>query len=118
MSIRNLDALLEPRSVAVVGASDRPGSVGQTVWRNLRNGGFAGTLVPINPRHRELDGVGVLRRCKDMGSAPDLAIVCTPKETLTGILSELAAIGTRAAIILTAGVDAAPLAGTDCVPDR
>ena len=107
MSIRNLDALLEPRSVAVVGASDRPGSVGRTVWRNLCNGGFAGTLTPINPGHRELDGVGVLARCKDMASAPDLAIVCTPKETLIEVVSELAALGTRAAIILTAGADAA-----------
>ena len=107
MSIRNLDALLEPRSVAVVGASDRPGSVGQTVWRNLLSGGFTGTLTPINPRHRELDGVGVLGRCKDMSRAPDLAIVCTPRETLTEVVSELAGIGARAAIILTAGVDAA-----------
>ena len=52
MSIRNLDSLFDPASVAVFGASDRPGSVGATVWRNLRGGGFAGPLWPVNPKRR------------------------------------------------------------------
>ena len=107
MSIRNLDALLEPRCVAVVGASDRPGSVGATVWRNLRAGGFRGALVPVNPKHRELDGIGVARYCRELAVKPDLAIVCTPRETLVEVVGELAAVGARAVIILTAGVDAA-----------
>ena len=106
MSIRNLDALLEPRCVAVVGASDRPGSVGTTVWRNLLAGGFGGALLPVNPKHRELDGIGVARSCRYLASRPDLAIVCTPRETLAEVIGELAAIGTRAVIVLTAGVDA------------
>ena len=55
MSVRNLDALLAPRSVVVVGASDRPTTVGNTVWRNLRAGGFAGAVQPVNPAHRVLD---------------------------------------------------------------
>lgn len=63
MSIRNLDALFEPRSVAVVGASSRPGSVGATVWQNLLAGRFKGTLLPVNPKYRELDGIGMARRC-------------------------------------------------------
>jgi len=109
MTIRNLDALLDPRCVAVVGASDRPGSLGSIVWRNLLAGGFGGTLLPVNPRHRELDGIGVAHRCKDLASVPDLALVCTPRETLGAVIGELAKIGTRAAIILTAGVDAAAL---------
>ena len=56
MSIRHLDRLLEPRSVAVIGASDRPGSVGATVWRNLRAGAFTGPVVAVNPSHAKLDG--------------------------------------------------------------
>jgi acetyltransferase len=107
MSIRNLDALLEPHSVAVVGASDRPGSVGATVWRNLLAGGFKGALLPVNPKHRELDGIDVARHCRDLAVKPDLAIVCTPKETLVEVVGELAALGTRAVIVLTAGLDAA-----------
>ena len=62
MSIRNLDRLLEPKSIAVVGASERAGSVGATVWRNLRAGNFAGTLYPINPKYRSLDGETVYAR--------------------------------------------------------
>ena len=49
MTIRNLDRLLAPRSVAVFGASPRVGSVGATVWRNLRGGGFSGALHVVNP---------------------------------------------------------------------
>ena len=107
MSIRNLDALLQPHCVAIVGASDRPGSVGATVWRNLRAGTFKGTLMPVNPKHHELDGVAVARRCQDLASAPDLAIVCTPAGSLAEVVGELAALGTRAVVILTAGISAA-----------
>ena len=107
MSIRNLDALLHPHSVAVVGASDRPDSVGATGWRNLRAGAFEGLLMPVNPKHRELDGIAVARRCKDLASTPDLAVVCTPAETLADVIGELAALGTRAVVVLTAGIDAA-----------
>jgi acetyltransferase len=107
MSIRNLDALFEPKSVAVVGASDRPGSIGATVWRNLRGGTFRGTTTPVNPHHRELDGVAVLRRCADLPAPHDLAIVCTGAHTLATVVAELAAAGTRAAILMAADVDAA-----------
>ena len=56
MSIRNLDSLFAPASVVVIGASDRPASVGATVWRNMRSGQFAGPVYAVNPKHRELDG--------------------------------------------------------------
>ena len=57
MSIRHLDRLLEPKSIAVIGASDRVGSVGATVWRNLRAGHFAGPIYAVNPKHATLEGV-------------------------------------------------------------
>ena len=58
MSIRNLDTLFAPASVAVFGASHRASSVGATVWRNLREGGYQGTLYPVNPKlDGEIDGV-------------------------------------------------------------
>ncbi|MEN9886917.1 MAG: hypothetical protein RL758_1495, partial [Pseudomonadota bacterium] len=55
MTIRNLDHLFAPRSVAVFGASDRAHSVGATVWRNLARS-YQGTLYPVNPRLRTMDG--------------------------------------------------------------
>jgi CoA binding domain len=58
MTIRNLDRLLRPASRAVIGASDRPGSVGAVVMRNLAAARFAGTVMPVNPKHAEIAGYG------------------------------------------------------------
>ncbi len=104
MSIRHLDQLLNPGSVVLVGASDRAGSVGATVWRNLRAGGFAGTLHAVNPRRTVLDGQPVFARVADLPSVPDLAVICTPPDTIAGLIGELGRLGTRAAVVLTAGL--------------
>lgn len=107
MSIRHLDSLLDPRSVALIGASKRPASVGATVWRNLREGGFRGALLPVNPKLDELDGVPVAPSVAALAAVPDLAIVCTPPPTVPALIEQLGARGTRAAIVVTAGLDAA-----------
>jgi acetyltransferase len=106
LSIRNLHHLLEPRSVAVFGASTRAGRVGSTVWRNLRAGSFKGPLYAVNPKHTTLDGERVYARAADLPAAPDLAVLCTPPESVPGLIAELGAIGTRAAIVMTAGLTA------------
>ena len=107
MSIRHLDSLFDPASVAVVGAGTRPGSVGGTVWRNLRAGGFRGPLWPVNPKHEALDGVPCFADVAALPQAPELAVVCTPPDTVPGVIAALGARGTKAAIVLTAGLDAA-----------
>lgn len=104
MSVRHLDRLLAPASVAVIGASDRPASVGATVWRNLRAGRFAGPIWPVNPSHATLDGQPVFARPADLPQAPDLAVICTPPATVPGLIGELGRLGTRAAIVMTAGL--------------
>jgi acetyltransferase len=104
MSIRNLERLLSPRSVVVIGASPRPGSVGATVWRNLNGAGFTGPIQAVNPKYREIDGMPVLRRIADLPEAADLAVICTPPGTVPGLIAELGAAGTRAAIVMTAGM--------------
>ncbi|MFN4005359.1 MAG: GNAT family N-acetyltransferase [Hylemonella sp.] len=106
MSIRNLDSLLAPSSVAVIGASQRPHSVGATVWRNLRQG-YAGAVYAVNPKYTTLDGQPVHARVQDLPAAPDLAVICTPPATVPALIADLAARGTRAAVVLTAGLDAA-----------
>lgn len=106
MSVRHLEYLLEPASVAVIGASNRAGSVGATVWRNLRAGHFTGPIYGVNPRHAKIDGVDVFARPADLPQAPDLAVLCTPADTVAGLLDQLGALGTRAAIVMTAGLDA------------
>ena len=102
MSIRNLDHLFAPRSVAVFGASDRAHSVGATVWRNLSRS-FQGELYPVNPRLSELGGQPVFGSVGALPAAPDLAVICTPPATVPGLIAELGERGTRAAVVVTAG---------------
>ena len=107
MSIRNLDSLFAPSSVAVFGASPRPASVGGTVWSNLRAGGFAGPILAVNPKYRSLGGEPVHARASHLPCVPELAVICTPPDTVAGLIDELGRRGTRAAVVLTAGLDAA-----------
>ena len=101
MSIRHLDRLLSPASVAVYGASGRPGSVGATVWRNLRAGTFAGPVYGVNPKHRAIEGVPIFERTSALPAVPDLALLCTPAATIPALVAELGAFGTRAVVVLT-----------------
>ena len=106
MTIRNLDALFSPRHVAVIGASDRPGSVGATVWNNLSRG-FQGALFAVNPRRDQLNGHPCYQAVAHLPEAPDLAVICTPAATVPDLIAELGALGTRAAVVVTAGLSAA-----------
>jgi len=106
MSIRHLDQLFEPARVAVIGASTRTASVGATVWRNLRAGNFRGPVYAVNLKHTELDGQPVYRHAADLPLVADLAVVCTPPSTVAGVIAELGAAGTRAAIVVSAGLSA------------
>ncbi|MBA2673816.1 bifunctional acetate--CoA ligase family protein/GNAT family N-acetyltransferase [Ramlibacter sp.] len=104
MSIRNLEHLLAPRSVAVVGASDRVGSVGATVWRNMNAGRFAGAIYAVNPKHASIGGRPAFARLTDLPAVPDLAVLCTPPDTVVDLVAELGRLGTRAVIVMTAGL--------------
>jgi acetyltransferase len=104
MSIRHLDSLFEPASVAVFGASQRPGRVGTTVWNNLNAGNFKGAVFGVNPKYKHLSGRPVFASASDLPSVPELAVICTPPETVAGLIEALAHMGTRAAVVLTAGM--------------
>ena len=103
MSIRHLDALFDPHSVAVIGASDSPGSVGATVWRNLRRGGFEGPCWPVNPKRATIGGEPAFASVAALPAAPELAVVCTPPAAVAEVIAALGERGTRAAVVLTAG---------------
>ncbi len=107
MTIRNLDKMFSPRSVALIGASTREGSVGRVLLKNLAGAGFAGSIVGVNPRAAALggriDGIEAVADVKDLKEAPDLAVIATPPQTIPGIIEELGARGTRAAVVITAG---------------
>jgi acetyltransferase len=107
MSIRNLDPLFDPRSVAVFGASRWHESVGGIVLRNLRGAGFAGPVHAVNPNGGEIDGVTTFASIAELPEVPDLAVICTPPETIPTLIAQLGAAGTRAAVVVTAGLGAA-----------
>jgi acetyltransferase len=104
MSIRNLKYFFEAASIAVVGASPKPHSVGATVVANLLTGTFKGDIFFINPKYSTLDGHPCYASVADLPAIPELALICTPPETIPGIVAELGAKGTKAVIVITAGL--------------
>lgn len=104
MSIRNLDSMFRPRSVAVIGASNRPLSVGNVVMRNLLRGGFKGAILPVNPREQAVAGVLAYNDVASLPVVPDMAVICTPPRTVPQLIHELGARGTKSAVTLTAGL--------------
>jgi acyl-CoA synthetase (NDP forming)/RimJ/RimL family protein N-acetyltransferase len=104
MTIRNLERLFRPASIAVIGASPRRGSVGAIALRNLARGGFAGPIYPVNPNRLLIGRRKVWRSIDALPEAPDLAVVCTPPETVPGVIEALGKRGTRAAVVLTTGL--------------
>ena len=109
MSIRNLEHLFAPKSVVLIGASDRPHSVGATVLSNLLAGRTEAqihdSLMLVNPRHKTLMGLPVHRDVASLPAIPELAVIATPAATVPALITQLVARGTRAAIVLTAGMD-------------
>jgi len=104
MTIRNLDSLLAPRTIAMIGASERQGSVGAIVTRNLLDGGFQGDIWLLSPSRDEVAGTRAYRTVDALPGVPDLAVICTPPDTVPGLIGQLGAKGCRAAVVITAGL--------------
>lgn len=103
MTSRFLDRMFRPRSVALIGARRRDGSVGRVMVSNMIAGGFKGPIMPVNPKGGTLDGLTVYRDIADLPEAPDLAVIATPPDTVPDLIDRLGRAGTRAAVVLTAG---------------
>jgi acetyltransferase len=104
MTVRNFDALFEPRSVALVGASPEPGSIGLITAQNLLEGGFTGPIWLVNPKHQTVAGQTCYPGVAALPGVPDLAVLATPAATIPQLVGELGAKGTRAAVVITAGI--------------
>jgi len=98
-----LQPLLAPRSVALVGATEREGALGRIVYRNLLEAKLKGTLYPVNPKHETIFGRQAYARLADLPDKVDLAVVVTPARTVPQIVREAGAAGARAAVVLTSG---------------
>ena len=101
MTIRHLDALNHPQSIAVIGGSDKAGSLGTRVLENIIDGEFAGTVFAVNPDKVEIDDVWWVASIADLPRKPDLAVVVTPAATIPAIIDQLGTLGTRVVTVIS-----------------
>ncbi len=98
-----LDAIFRPENVAVVGASESPGSVGRTLLWNLVSNPFGGTIYPVNPKRDSVLGIEAYDSVSDIEADVDLAVIATPAPTVPGIVEACGEAGIRGLIIVSAG---------------
>jgi len=105
--VASLRHLLEPASVAVVGASRKPGRVGHAILRNIVSAGFAGRVFAVNPHAKSVLGVACVPTVADLPEPPDVAVIAVPSASVTAVAEECGRRGARALVVVTAGIDAA-----------
>ena len=98
-----LDAIFAPRSVAVIGATERPESVGRAVVHSLLSSPFGGTVYPVSDKRSRILGMKTYAKVGDIPERVDLGVIVTPATTVPGIISECVAAGVRGAIVISAG---------------
>ena len=103
MAIRNLQKIFHPHSVAVVGASCRPSSLGATVMKNLSAANFPGPIYAVNPKYPEIHGNPCYGSVGDLPQRPDLAVICTPAATIPEVIQSCGEMGIQGVVILSAG---------------
>ncbi|AFY47809.1 ADP-forming acetyl coenzyme A synthetase [Nostoc sp. PCC 7524] len=101
--VNPLDAIFAPQSVAVIGASEKVGSVGRTILWNLISNPFGGTVFPVNPKRHSVLGIKAYATIADIPEAVDLAVIATPAPTVPGVIAECVDAGVKGVIIISAG---------------
>jgi acetyltransferase len=100
---RPLDAMLAPKSIAVIGATETEGSVGRTLVENIVQGNFAGKFYPVNPKRDTVLGLKAYPTLSHIKDEVDLAVIVTPATTVPGLIAECARAGVPGAVIISAG---------------
>jgi acetyltransferase len=98
-----LSSIFLPEAVAVIGASDSPGSVGRTLLWNLISNPFGGTVFPVNPKHHSVMGIKAYKNIAEVPEPVDLAVIATPASTVPGIVRQCVEAGVKSAVIISAG---------------
>ncbi len=102
-STRSLRSIFHPKTVAVIGATETPNSVGRTVLRNLIATPFGGAVYPVNPKRANVLGIKAYPSIGDVPEKVDLAVIVTPAATVPGIVGQCVDAGVRSAIVISAG---------------
>ena len=105
MSVKRISQFFNPKSVAVIGASNSPNRAGFVVMRNLLQGGFKGPIMPVSLNHSAVHGVLAYPSIAALPKVPDLAVICTNKNTLINIINELGELGCKHAVVIAAGLN-------------
>lgn len=103
MNKKSLDRIFAPSSIAVVGASDQPGSVGGAVFTNLCSAGFSGPVWPVNRQHAVVGQRPAFAMVADLPETPDLVVVCTPAASVPTLIRECGQRGVLGMIVISAG---------------
>ena len=102
-AVAAVEHVLRPRSVAIVGASRRPGSIGAAVMANLVAGGFTGPIFPVNPHAETIEGLHAYASLRELPEAPELAVIAVPAGRVVAVARDAGAAGVRALVVLSAG---------------
>ena len=100
---KGLDAIFAPKNVAVIGATERQGSVGRTILWNLISNPFGGAVFPVNPNRSSVLGIRAYPNVAALPEPVDLAVIVTPAHTVPGIVQECADAGVKGVIVISAG---------------
>ena len=101
--MNDIEHIMSPKSIAVVGASNRPGSLGLAVFRNLIDASYQGILYPVNPKARSIQGVKAYKTLTEIPDEVEMAVLIVPSEHVEGVIEESAKKGVKGAIVITAG---------------
>lgn len=105
MTAHFLAAMLAPRSIALIGASERPGAFGRLIYENMLRARFSGSLYPVNPRHASVFGNHCFATLKDLPASPDLVIIATSAGAVPDLIRDAGAAGIRNVMVLPGGFD-------------
>jgi acyl-CoA synthetase (NDP forming)/RimJ/RimL family protein N-acetyltransferase len=103
--VASLRHLLEPTSVAVIGASRKPGRVGHAILQNIISAGFAGRIFAVNPHAKSVLGVPCVPAVADLPDPPDVAVIAVPPANVNAVAEDCGRRGVRALVVVTAGID-------------
>ncbi len=109
----NLHRFFRPRNVAVIGATEAPGSVGRTILWNLISSPFGGTVFPVNPKRPSVLGIKAYASVEELPAPVDLAVIVTPSTTVPGIIASCAKVKVPAALVISAGFKEAGAPGIE-----
>lgn len=101
--MNNIDSIINPKSIAVVGATNRPGSVGLAIFKNLLQAGYKGVLYPVHPKSKSIQGVKAYPKLTDIPDEVDMVMIVVPADKVESIIEEAATMKVKGCILITAG---------------